>query len=89
MSPLRRSPDLGPAGQPLHLLLGEYPVPPDLGSDAVLLGEMPDLAGSDGETLGDLGGGEHYCAGSFWLAGSMSLMFHSDRLRLINAVYFA
>ena len=89
MSFLRRSPDLGPAAQPLHLLLGEYPVPPDLGADAVLFGEMADLAGSDVETLSDLGGGEHYCAGSFWLAGSMSLMFHSDRLRLIKAVYFA
>jgi len=59
MSPLRRSPDLGPAGQPLHFLLGEDPVPPDLGADAVLLGKMPDLAGSDVETLGDLGCGEH------------------------------
>ena len=59
MSTLRRSPDLGPAGQPPHLLLGEYPVAPDLGADAVLLGEMADLAGSDVETLGDLGGGEH------------------------------
>ncbi len=59
MSTLCRSPDLGPAGQPLHFLLGEDPVPPDLGADAVLLGKMPDLAGSDVETLGDLGCGEH------------------------------
>ena len=59
MSSLRRSPDLGPNRQPLHLGLGEYPVPPNLGPDAVLLGEMADLAGSDGETLGDLGGREH------------------------------
>jgi hypothetical protein len=60
MSTLRRSPDLGPAGQPPHLLLGEYPVAPDLGADAVLLGEMADLAGRDGETRGDLGSGEHH-----------------------------
>jgi hypothetical protein len=31
----------------------------DLGPDAVLFGEMADLAGSDVQTLGDLGGGEH------------------------------
>jgi hypothetical protein len=59
MSSLRRSPDLGPNRQPLHLGLGEYPVPPDLGPDSVLLGEVANLAGSDVETLGDLGGGEH------------------------------
>ena len=60
MSTLCRSPDLGPAGQPPHLLLGEYPVAPDLVADAVLFGEMADLAGSDVETLSDLGGGEHW-----------------------------
>jgi hypothetical protein len=41
-------------------LVGEYPVAPDLGADAVLPGEMSDLAGSDGETRGDLGSGEHH-----------------------------
>jgi hypothetical protein len=59
MSTLRRSPNLGPDRQSLHLLLGEYPVAPDLGADAVLLGQMADLTGSDVETLGDLGGGKH------------------------------
>jgi hypothetical protein len=60
MSSLRRSPDLGPDRQPLHLLLGEYPVASDLHADPVLLGEMADLTGSDVETLGDLGSGEHW-----------------------------
>jgi hypothetical protein len=68
MSTLRRSPDLGPDRQSLHLLLGEYPVPANLSPDAVLLGEMADLTGSDVETLGDLGGGEHcgYLGNGCW-----------------------
>jgi hypothetical protein len=56
----RRSPDLGPAGQPPHFLVGEDPVPPNLGPDAVLFGQVADLARCDGETLGDLGGSEHH-----------------------------
>jgi hypothetical protein len=59
MSSLRGSPNLGPDRQLLHLLLGEDPVAPDLHADSVLLGQVADLAGSDVETLGDLGGGEH------------------------------